>query len=87
MIFSVAVKVPWIQSKLAVVEVDKEYQYYEANQYFIKKGMELEIRKNHLGHSKWLVSQKLPDKRLKPLLGKPRVYYADKETKPRYLVE
>ena len=87
MIYFVAVKVPWVQSKLAVVEVDKEYQYYEANQYSIENGMELEIRKNHLGNSKWLVSQKLPNNSLKPLLGKPRVFYADKEKNPRYLVE
>ena len=51
-----SVKFPWAQNKLAVVENDKEYEY-EAVQYSIKNRLELEIRKNHMENTKWLVLQ------------------------------
>ena len=79
-----SVKFPWAQNKLAVVENDKEYEY-EAVQYSIKNHFQLEIRKNHMENTKWLVLQKLPDGSLKPLFGKPRVFSVAKEMNPRYL--
>ena len=79
-----SVKFPWAQNKLAVVENDKEYEY-EAVQYSIKNHFELEIRKNHMENTKWLVLQKLPDGSLKPLFGKQRVFSVAKEMNPRYL--
>ena len=73
---------PWPQNKLAVVENDKGLEY-EAVQYSIKNDFELEIRKNPMGNTKWLVSQKFPDGSLKPLFGKPRVFSDAKAKSPK----
>ena len=78
-----SVKFPWAQNKLAVVENDKEYEY-EAVQYSIKNHFELEIRKNPMGNTKWLVLQKLPGEKEKRLVGKTRVFSDAKAKNPRH---
>ena len=81
-ILSFTVKFPWAQNKLAVIEDDKEYEY-EAVQYSIKNHWELEIRKNHMGNTKWLVLKKRSDGRWLPLFGKPTTFSVANEMFPR----
>jgi len=77
-----SLKFPWAQNKLAVIEDDKEYEY-EAIQYSIKNHWELEIRKNHMGNTKWLVLKKQSDGRWLALFGKPTTYSAGNDMFPR----
>eukprot|EP00093_Oithona_nana_P003481 03481.XXX_86927_87610_1 [CDS] Oithona nana genome sequencing. len=77
-----SLKFPWAQNKLAVIEDDKEYEY-EAVQYSIKNHWELEIRKNHMGNTKWLVLKKRSDGRWLPLFGKPTTFSVANEMFPR----
>ena len=81
-ILSLTVIFPWPQNKLAVIEDDKEYEY-EATQYLIKNHWELEIRKNHMGNTKWLVLKKQSDGRWLPLFGKRTTFSVNNETIPR----
>ena len=67
---------------MALVEVEKDGDYYVAEQYAIKHGWKLDISRNET-KNKWIVNRIKDDGTFELLSGKRKIFYVSNEKNPK----